>query len=198
MKTSNKLRMMMMAVVAIVCGMTLVCCGGDDDNDGPGAKKQVDRVDMHVTCSMSEDLAHLISVRLDGEQDMPYSSKSNSMYITTDGTQQTLLTVNKFPAKMKTTVSINDIRNAPKKDKYDIECNFKVILVTYFTDGSNEVTPIDKPLVDYQSSISGVNEADLDRVLTTYKNLITTYLTKNVSLAQKEESTGNHIYATVE
>lgn len=198
MKTSNKLRMMMMAAVAIVCGMTLVCCGGDDDNDGPGAKKQVDRVDMHVTCSMSEDLADLISMRLDGEQDMPNSSKSNDMFINTVGAQQTLLTVNKFPAKMKTTVSINDNRNAPKKDKYDIECNFKVILVTYFTDGSNEVTPIDKPLVDYQSSISGVNEADLDRVLTTYKNLITTYLTTSISLAQKEESTGNHIYATVE
>lgn len=140
MKTINKLRMMMMAVVAIVCGMTLSSCGDDDDDNTPA--KKVDRVEMKMSFSMSQDLADMITANVICSNIQTDGAKTTTLKLNDGMDNQTVLTATKFPAKFTLTTNAFKKRELKIKSTYEMTYAWEILFITYYTDGTHEVTPV--------------------------------------------------------
>lgn len=187
MKTINKLRMMMMAVVAIVCGMTLSSCGDDDDDPAP--KKAVDRVEMKVSFSMSQDLSDMVTANVICSNVQTDGAKTTTFRLNDGMDSQTLLTATKFPAKFTLTTNAFKKRELKIKNTYEIAYSWEVMFITYYTDGTHEVTPVrpDTKLA-YESSETldfkdkTPSEEDVKQIADTYQKVINGLLDGTFSL----------------
>lgn len=176
MKTINKLRMMMMAVVAIVCGMTLNSCG-DDDDDTP--TKKVDRVEMKVSFSMSQDLADMITANVICSNVQTDGAKTTTFKLNDGMNEQVVLTATKFPAKFTMTTNAFKKKELKIKSTYEMTYAWEIQFITYYTDGTHEVTPVrpDTKLANEVSVTLGngdktPSEEDVKKLADTYQQTI--------------------------
>lgn len=188
MKTINKLRMMMMAVVAIVCGMTLSSCGDDDDDPAP--KKAVDRVEMKMSFSMSQDLADMITANVICSNVQTDGAKTTTLKLNDGMDKQTVLTATKFPAKFTLTTNAFKKKDLKKKSTYEMTYAWEIQFITYYTDGTHEVTPV-RPETKLANEISVTigngdktpSEEDVNQIADTQQKTINGLLDNTFSLA---------------
>lgn len=167
----------MMAVAAIVCGMTLNSCGDDDDD--PVQKKTVSRTEMQVSFHMSQDLSDMITANVICTNVQTDGAKATTLKLNDGVDKQAVLTATKFPAKITTVTNAFKKRELKLKSKYEIAFSYEIQFVTYYTDGTNEVTSVrpDTPLssefsttLDFKDKTA--TEEDAKQIADTYQKTI--------------------------
>lgn len=139
-----KIKAILMAVFAIVLGMSLTACSDDDDNSKPKSM-QIDHVKLVAKFSMSQDLADFLRVTINGTvlEGDGFTKTYQGVFGTTD--EQTLeIPLYKAPGKIEEYISADDkILEAPEitKTAYNFTYNLSYTLVKVMKDG-NEY-PID-------------------------------------------------------
>ena len=132
------IKTILMAMFAIVFGMSLSACSDDDDNS-KSKSMQIDHVKLVAKYSMSQDLADFVRVTINGtvlESD-GFTKTYQGVYGTT--AEQTLeIPLLKAPGKIEEYISADDeILDAPeiKKSEYHFSYNLSYSLVKVMKDG---------------------------------------------------------------
>lgn len=162
-----KIKAILMAMFAIVFGMSLTACSDDDDNSKPKSM-QIDHVKLVAKFSMSQDLADFLRVTINGTvlEGDGFTKTYQGVFGTTD--EQTLeIPLLKAPGKIEEYISADDkILEAPEitKTAYDFTYNLSYSLVKVMKDG-NEY-PIDDNIYDGTKETSSMTVDNNGQVAT--------------------------------
>lgn len=152
MMTISKLRMMMMAIVAIVCGMTLGSCGDDDDDntepttptEKPVAEEnKLDSVEMRITYSVTQDLKDMyngILIYASRQLSNKYEFNLVKCRVGTDvKTYRIVCNADRLPASVCARISTGTKILTEVKDSYNLGYDFNFVVIAYYKDGREEV-----------------------------------------------------------
>lgn len=170
MRTINKLRMMMMAVVAIVCGTALYSCG-DDDDDNPSKhdvvvaeENKLDSVEMRITYSVTQDLYDMyddIIINASKKLSNKYEFKSAKKWIKPEErTFRISCNADRLPATFCARISTYSKKLTEVKDSYQLGYDLDFTIIAYYKDGREEVvtsSPYNNDHAWYQYSIGLYN-----------------------------------------
>lgn len=158
-----KIKTILMAMFAILLGMSLSACSDDDDN-GKSKSLQIDHVKLVAKYSMSQDLADFLRVTINGtvlECD-GFTKTYQGVFGTTD--EQTLeIPLNKAPGKIEEYISADDkILGAPEinKSEYNFTYHLSYSLVKVMKDGQE--FPIDNNIYDGTKETSSITVKNND------------------------------------
>ena len=175
-----KIKAIMMAMLAIVFGMSLTACSDDDEKS---KSEQVDHVKLVAKINLSQDLADFIHVNLNGTvlEGTGYT-KTYTLDVKAPGEQTLEIPLLQAPGKIQETITPTEKLDAPTeitKEKYELSYKLSYNLVEVMKDGKEYV--IDTNLYDgvtEQFYVGVLNPANLQEVKTAIST-VTENMTKN-------------------
>lgn len=147
----SKLRMMMMAIAAIVCGMSLYSCDDDDDNTEPttptekpvAEENRLDSVEMRITYSVTQDLKDMyngIVINASRTLSNKYEFNLVKCKVGTDvKTHRIVCNADRLPASVCARISTGTKILTEVKDSYNLGYDFNFTVIAYYKDGREEV-----------------------------------------------------------